>query len=318
MKVESGQISANDQLLEIEKMVKEINDQRIKLEDFRGDVNFSNDEIDRDIQACEQKEASILQEKQMWPPEMVENYKRSQAAEYAFRHALKDHEWLGKNTALIVTSQFDDYFRGIDTVAEISAEANDKTKAQHIGLAIDFSIAPESVGNKIRITFDSLDRGYCPSIKYFKSETTGKCRNLRVPRVVIGASGESLQRLINFSEEIIDNSGVAESSVHELSNDPFQFIFFGELLSQLGTYCARLENVIKEAGSNNRPDVENRARETLQIHKDSFDTVFRIMASRNITMQMIQKHMRGDQFASKMGSALSILSKVPVTFDNKN
>ncbi|MEK7610055.1 MAG: hypothetical protein AAB470_02980 [Patescibacteria group bacterium] len=278
---------------------------------FKGAGLNEDVDIENDIQKCEKKQSIILEEKKNLTGEALENYKRGQRAEYVFRHAIQDFGWLADKVNMIIASQFDDYFRGIDSIAQIPVG---KEGLEHIGFAMDFATSVEDIGKKLRQTFDSIDNGYTPTVKYFDSKHTGKKVDFRVPRIVIGAGSETLERLINYSKEILNKSGIAESCREAISNDVFQFVLFGEIIAQLGTFVNRLKSVVEQAKKTHRPDIEKRAYESLDIHEKAMQTVMKFAQDKKIDMSMIQKHIRGDSFAVKMAPALVALSHTSIDF----
>jgi len=298
----------------IESIAEETDRIRINPLDFMGHPFFSEEEINDDLNHCREKEARIAEQNRQLPPEKTAQIERGLAAEYTFRHAMQDYGWLAEKVSAFVTSQFDDYFRGIDSIIQIDLGPD---RYEHVGFALDFGTSQEDVGNKLRHTFDAIDNGYTPSVKYFDSEKTGKLKNFKVPRIVIGAGTEALQRLVNYSSEIMNGSAAAENDRQAIAGDPFKHVVFGEIIAQLGTFCNRLQKVIDKAHAEKRNDIERRAKDSLTIHKKALDVMQELIALRNSNMAIIQKTIRADAFAVKMGSALSALSLTPVEFEKE-
>ncbi len=300
-----------EELRDIDRMTDETERLRVNILEFRGKGLHDDSTIDKDFEKCEKKHAKIITDKNNLNGESLKNYERGQRAEYVFRHAIQDFGWLADKVNMIIASQFDDYFRGIDSIAQIPVGAEE---FEHIGFAVDFATSVEDIGKKLRQTFDSIDNGYTPTVKYFNSKHTGKKVDFRVPRIVIGAGSETLERLTDYSKEILNKSGIAESSKEDISNDVFQFVLFGEIMAQLGTFINRLKSVVEQAKKTHRSDIEKRAHESLDIHEKTMQTVMKLAQDKKIDMPMIQKHIRGDSFAVKMAPALVALSHTSIDF----
>lgn len=170
-------------------------------------------------------------------------------------------------------SSYDDYFRGIDSV------------------------------------FHGLNQGLCPSVKYFSSPKSGQMRDVKMPRIIVGASPESLDRLIEYSEEIMNGSKVSDKLKIEMKNDPFRFVFFGEVMAQLDLYANRLRKVVEAASRQKKYDIEKSAREALGIYETSLKNFATIAAVGGVTNELIRKHIRGDHYAQKMAQELSVHSQ---------
>ncbi|MDD5165372.1 MAG: hypothetical protein PHG25_02435 [Candidatus Pacebacteria bacterium] len=301
--------STQQLLKDIEAQAEKITESRINPLDFKGHPFFKDEEIEDDLRRCQEKEIKIADQRLQLTPEQLLEIERGVSAEYTFRQALENHGWLADKVTTIVASQFDDYFKGIDSIAQIDLGPG---RYEHIGFALDFSTSIEDLGNKLRHTFDAIDKGYSPSVKYFDSEKTGKLKNFRVPRIVIGGSKEVFHRLAEYTEnkEAVPSSG--NKTQYTIEEDPFKHIVFGEIIAQLSTFCNRLEKVIKQAQVQRLGDVEKRATESLAMHMNSLKIIQELAKERGSTMDVISKSIRADQFAVKMGTALSALSLTPI------
>jgi hypothetical protein len=306
--------TAVQEMIGLENIAEKIDEIRIKLESFRGQKFYDDAEIDRDLERCKNLK-EIFESKNASKSEVErEQYERGLVAEYTFRQALAEYGWLAKKIKVIVTSEFDDFVGGIDSVAQIETGPG---RFEHLGLAIDFAASMNDVGEKLRRTFDSLDLGFSSSVKYFDSEKTGKLKNLKMPRIIIGAGHESMERLITYSSEMMSGQEISDSVKKEISEDPFRYILFGEIEAQLIVFIARLEKVVAEAIKQNRPDIEKRATSSLDIHRDSLKTIQRLAEESNLDMNTLRRHIKGDSFATKMHSALNLLSFTPIDFDRQ-
>ncbi len=297
----------------IEAIKEETRRERIDPNNFREAGLFDEREIEADCIACGRLEDEFEERNKKLDEDQRIKVERGLTAEYTFRHAIQEYGWLAEKINLTIASQYDDFVRGIDAIAEIKTE---KGHSEHLGLAIDFASGAEDVGNKIRKTFDSIDLGYSPSVKYFKSSDLGKQKNFRVPRIVIGACPETLARLSEYSMEIMNKSGLSESVKQQLREDSFQFVLLGEITAQLSVFCNRLNKVIEQAQVENRTDIEKRAKVSFTIHENALHTILGIIKEKKVDIATIQKHIRGDIFATKMGTSLSMLSLTPIDFSH--
>ncbi len=295
----------------IEAISKEYGDKSIKLESFRGHQYFDDEEINRDLESCRKKKADIEARRAKMSPRELEQLNTGVMAEYAFRHAIADYGWLAPKVNVIISSLYDDYFWGIDSIAQI-VEGEDKY--EHIGFAMDFGTSLEDIGTKLAHTFDSLDNGFCPSAKYFDSEPTGKLKKFKLPRMVVGAGPETLERLISYSDEILAGSAISDKAKHEIKGDGYRYVLFGIMLAQIEVFCARLQTVIDKARVEKRPDIGKRAETTLKIHEKARRTLKKLALDSGVTAELMQKHLRGDSYAGRMRGALQALSLTPIVF----
>lgn len=300
-----------EQILDSEKIIEDIESSRIDPNDFRKNSYFDVGDIDADLSHCSNLHGKFEDQKKSYNSEQQAKYERGLAAEYALRHAIEEHGWICENIHVIVTSEYDDYVRGIDSVLQIVLGEG---RYEHLGFAIDFASGTEDVGNKIRRTFDMLDQGYSPSVKYFDSPKTGQLKNFKVPRIIVGGAPENLQRLAAYSAEILNDSGISESVKETIKKDPFRAILFGEIESQLSVFIHRLEKVIDQAKKERRPEIESRAKSSLKMHQDALKVIEDLAFEAKIDTNTIKKDIKGDIFAVKMAQALSLLSITPVIF----
>jgi hypothetical protein len=299
-------------LAPIEIIKEEAARERIDPTEFEG--LFTREEIEADMENCVRLSNIFKEDSLQAGPEQLAALERGEAAEYTFRHAIEDYGWLAEKISVTVASLYDDYVRGIDAIAEIPRGTK---PSQHLGFAIDFASSADDVGNKLRRTFDSIDLGYTSSVKYFESESLGKQTNFKIPRVVVGAGPESLERLVSYSQEIMKDSSVSDEVKRQLREDAFQYVVLGEITAQLSVFCNRLEKVIAKSKAEKKPDITRRAEVSLEIHSEALQTMISIITEKGVDMGTIQKHVRGDAFAAKMGTALSQLSLTPITLEEQ-
>lgn len=305
---------STEQALDPERIIEEIENSRIDPNDFRNNRFFDAGDIDADLSHCQNLHGQFDDQKRRYTPEQQAQYERGLAAEYALRHAIEEHGWISEDIHVIVTSEYDDYVRGIDSVLQIVLGEG---RYEHLGFAIDFASGITDVGKKIRRTFDMIDQGYAPSVKYFDSPKTGQLKNFKVPRIIVGCGPENLQRLAAYSAEMLNGSGVSDQVKESIKTDPFRAILFGEIETQLSVFVHRLEKVIGEARRLNRPEIESRAKSSLEMHQNALRVIQDLAHDAGIDINAIKKDIRGDVFAVEMARALSLLSMTPVEFKQK-
>jgi len=301
--------------INVKAIMEEIRKERIDPAGFKITKLYDDAEIEADLEVCRNLEDGFNEQSKNADEEHRSRVERGLAAEYTFRHAIEKYGWLTGKINLTIASQYDDYLRGIDAIAEITYKAG---HSEHLGLAIDFASGADDVINKLQKTFDSLDLGYSPSVKYFESSELGKQKNFKVPRIVIGAGPESLTRLVEYCGKIMNKSDITESIKQKLQKDDFHYVLLGEMTAQLSVFCNRLDKVISQAHTEKRNDIDKRAQVSLTIHKKALQTMLELIKEQGVDMMTIRKHIRKDTFAIKMGSALSALSLTPIDFSREH
>ncbi|GEM_PF-2302453 len=296
----------NHDLVEIEHIVEEIDRERINLKSFEGHKSFTRDEIDKDLFTSKMLWQNFEQQRKKFDTIQREAYERGLRAEYVLRHVIEEHGWLADDVKVIPTSQYDDFARHIDSVAQISTGEG---TFEFLGLAIDFTSGAEDIGPKLRKSFADLDQGSCPSVKYFDSAVTGKVKDFAVPRVIIGAGAANMERLSAYCSEVMSGSGISESVREEIKNDSYRYVLFAEIIMQLDAFVNRLKKVCQEAERKHRKDIKERATESLKIHEKALTTVKQLAINADIDITSGSNKIRGDRFAVKMASDLSELSR---------
>ncbi len=297
-------------LLDIEKISDEMEERRIKPEKFKGHPHFDSDEIDRDLRRCEELKQLFRQANEKEGPHKKEQSERGLTAEFVFRRALEEYGWLSDKLKMILTSTFDDFENGIDSVAQIELGPS---RYEHIGFAVDFAASRSDVGQKLSRCFDEIDSGRSARVKYFDSEKTGQLRNFKVPRIVVGAGQENLDRLVSYSAEMINDSGEAGSIKEKIKADPYRFVLFGIIEAQLSVFIGRLSKVIdKMRQAKHLPVAIAGAQRTLDMYRQTLATILQLAEEAGIDSGTIQKHIRGDKFAMEIARDLSILSRTPI------
>lgn len=198
---------------------------------FRGTQGFTDQEIMDDVRRVQEKQKNIAEEQATLSNSDRRIYEDSRLLESVLLSSIKDSHWLGGKTNLILPSLYDDYFRGVDAIAEFAKEHNDP---RHVGFSIDFTLSPETLAKKMTKSIETLSKGFVPSVKYFDSVVVGKRKNVWMPRVILGADYASVKRVADAYVEAHARGGLGGKEV--LVNDPVQFVLLDEVRAQLRAF----------------------------------------------------------------------------------
>ncbi len=157
------------------------------------------------------------------PPEKRERKIEAQEMARIFEGIMINQKsWFGMNADIFPTSRFDDIKHGVDAI--IQHKIGDAYS--HNGVAIDVTFAgPKPVFKKLEKRIDQVRKGHLSTVKYFHSPEAGIRGQLsEIPAVVVGASGDTMQELVNLFASHEDG---------KLSSHPVQF----QILDQIKTQC---------------------------------------------------------------------------------
>ncbi len=188
--------------------------------DFR-DI-YDEDKITKDLAYVEDKKRIFTENA---TPESKEAKKLASVFEGIFHIGAHEHGWLGEGTHIIKTSDFDDWYSGVDGVVEFRKP---KEEAQHLAVGIDvtYSTMFEEKFQKIK---NDIKNGELPTIQYFRS---GDIRDKlqKVPRVIVGAERSNLIRLCkDLFARPVDNE--------KLAKHPFQILQLKQIRLQLDAFA---------------------------------------------------------------------------------
>ena len=142
--------------------------------------------------------------------------------------------WFGPTSQIYPTTRYDDYFNGVDLVAErMSGGA-----INHHGFALDVTYAGyTTILKKIKRIADRLKVGSLGKVDFFKSNDNRFMGQLgEVPLVVIGADGNTMRGLVNM---------FAEGEDQKIEDHPVQFQIVDQVLIQC-EFFIRLANQIED------------------------------------------------------------------------
>ncbi|MBI5732466.1 hypothetical protein HY967_00705 [Candidatus Jorgensenbacteria bacterium] len=166
-------------------------------------------------------------------PEQEKVQKLATIFEATIHEHAEQSEWFGPDAFTIKTSRYDDIQNGVDSIAEFR---ENEMSASYLGLAIDVTMSAE-MGKKFERIRQEIERGELAKIKYFHSEHMNIRGELtKVPRVVIGATAQTIKQLAELS---------LEKNMKALANHPIQFQILEEMMAQLEAFKKYAEGVNK-------------------------------------------------------------------------
>lgn len=257
---------------------------RYDLNYFRGRSIFTNEEIDRDIIRTENIKKSFSQSDNSIPKQdkerILHSKKRSDALEIIIADQIETGDWFGGEALFFRTTEFDDYFNGVDAVVEF-----ENNNHGYIALAIDstsktelHTLAPKIDRNISKILTNRVE------VKYFQSPRldnpyVGSLTDT-VP-VVIGLESQNTNDLITSFSRLIDlnraskdetsNSNLRTTFRNEynqlrkrVEKDPTQLIFLEEIKVQLEMY----QSILNHENNQNIHLSSRKLQEIIQIIKD--------------------------------------------------
>ncbi len=116
-------------------------------------------------------------------------------------------EWAGSNAIVHSASLYDDYINGVDAIVEFNDE-KEENKFLALGIDVTFgSYIKTEVGKKLKRIEKEIREGKLSTVKYF-SDSYGKHQKLELPKVVAGASGETVRQLLELYDKG-DRKGLA-------------------------------------------------------------------------------------------------------------
>ncbi len=285
---------------------------RIKLEEFYGQPKFTKEEIDADIKRC--GDARLFFDRKNHEHGDIELMEKmldkGKRAEVVLRKGITTG-WIKAKVEVVDTSEYDDYFNHIDEILDIELEDEG---SDHLGLSIDFATSNSDVELKLKDIFELLDKGEMSKIKYFKTTSRGLDKDVRMPRIIIGASSGTVDRLSSLEEDIDYHTKSEKDSAEAIKKDVFKYVLFGEILAQLSVFCNRLDKVVKilERNPGIRSNEYRNAVATLDVYRKSLDKIRIIQEKSGASMDKIKTHIRGDITATHIGQSLGKLADMPV------
>lgn len=203
-----------------------------KMEDFEGEGGYSREEIEKDKREIERIKKD---------PKFKEQHERALIAAGIFYKEGELSDWLGDETNVILTSEFDDIKRGSDFVLEIPQEDDSFER-----ISIDITISEDQwvLEDKYRSLRTRLSDGKLTDLKYYHSEisnTHGAIEN--IPRAIVQIKKDQL-------EELCKN--IADKGVNKATH-PLQFGFLEEIVQNFQDQLLFVKKLNDELARNNKP-----------------------------------------------------------------
>ncbi|MEA3323124.1 MAG: hypothetical protein U9Q12_02785 [Patescibacteria group bacterium] len=170
---------------------------------------------------------------------------RAEIAEYIIKTFANDSEWLGKDSAISETLEYDDRKHHTDFIAEWDNGEGEVDCA----LAIDCTVSDyaPTINNKVAKITRDINKKKLTSIEYHNSEMTGEQSALeQVPRVLIVFNKKTLQELC---KKLIVHTD--EEEYYDQERDSYMQLYFLQTIkSQLDAQIEYIKSLpqCKEAG----------------------------------------------------------------------
>lgn len=228
--------------------------------DYFSDV-FSQDDINTDAQAVTdikhhfaKKYAGLLEQDNQ---KVEHSRKRSEALEIIVADQIEVSDWFGSNSLFFRTTEYDDYFNGVDAVVEFNVGTD--TSPERIALSIDTTSRTDTdtIGQKIDRNISKIFSNKL-EVKYFESPDLDATNRYKgtikdVVPVVIGLEAQNVNQLItNFAhlirlsdqkrDQSLDQNARTKAGQEysnlrrQLEQDPCQIVFLEEIYRQLDLY----------------------------------------------------------------------------------
>lgn len=164
-------------------------------------------------------------------------------------------EWLGENAIIHAASKFDDYKHKVDAICEFTQDNNESSRFLALGIDVTFGSSNSgSVDKKFATIMQEIKRNSLAEVKYF-SDNSGKHRELKLPRVIAGASAGTVKELLELWDK---------GDKKALAKHPYQCA----LLISLRQQCAYFYKYAKRCGSE---EIASKYEEAVNIFNEIID-----------------------------------------------
>lgn len=178
----------------LESLLNGMRNSRINPENFRGSEHFSGEEIDEDLAFVERKKEEFRLRKDRTSPENKIVFANGEILEVMWPLIIRDFDWLGQNTSIIAASTYDDMTHGIDYFAQLK----EQNETYNLGMEFDFTSSIPELQDKIKGIAAKISQGKPCVMKYFDSPSTGKLKNVMMPKIAFGVSPSETSQLIEI------------------------------------------------------------------------------------------------------------------------
>ncbi|MFA6404965.1 MAG: hypothetical protein WCW03_03135 [Candidatus Paceibacterota bacterium] len=323
------QTSGADRFEDIKKFfedyIKVLEAKRIKLESFRNDPRFSNEEIDRDLEKVAHLKQLFEEKLRRMSPEELKAQENGKITEAIFTHSIINGDMFGEGTEVIIPSQYDDFVRKVDLIVaagpeDPNIERPDNIRRNIFGLAFDFCSKAEDASKKLGDTLrDSIVRGYSPSVKYGEFPDKGKTRNMWIAKVIIGADGEAVA---DFADTLVNaiksnpNVSIKEIARDVLAKHPIKSIVLDEIMSQLIAFrniaylCDSSIPIRNQLAEEFKVEISDnpKYRQIGAMYHRAYKLFSEILETQKIDITKMEKSRRGDKISSTIHSMIGHIS----------
>lgn len=209
----------------------------IKPESFIGVSGYNAETIKRDIASTKRKSEQI--EKGSSPQER-ENKRMADIFEGIMHEHVELSDWLGPEVFTVKTSEYDDYFHGVDMVIEFPQENGE---IPFFALAVDVTYGADLKKKFDRIE-NNIKEGRMAEVTYFSYEDPQDQdkppvkKPVHIPHVVLGVESKIVKELAGY---ILEKGGKENLGKH-----PVQAVIIDELQQELTNLAAYASSVGKK------------------------------------------------------------------------
>lgn len=222
--------------------------ERRRMKDFVDDEPYNQEAIDRIEAQVNGVEELFQQELDRLPEDVRQKVERAKMlADTLEGIILNVKSWFGPTSNIYPTTRYDDYFNGVDLVAERTQGG----ASNHNGFALDITYAGyNAIHKKINRIVERLKKGEMGRVAFFKSnDGRYKGQLNQIPLVVIGVDGNTMRGLVNM---------FAENQDEDIENHQVQFQITEQVLMQCDFFIKLAETledknlgkIIKDAYTN--------------------------------------------------------------------
>ncbi len=218
------------------KRAEEIYDKKMvgrRMKDFIGDEPYTAETMERIEEKVNKAEADFAEQVAALPPEIRDKHEMSKKLADCFEGViLHVKTWFGPTSQVYPTTRHDDFFNGVDLVAE----RMNGDIVNHHGFALDITYAGYNIIlKKVQRIADRLKQGKMGKVDFFKSnDGRFKGQLAEIPLVVIGADGNTMRGLVNM---------FAEGEDQKIEDHQVQFQIVEQVLMQCDVFIKLAEEI---------------------------------------------------------------------------
>lgn len=227
-----------------------------RMKDFIGGDFYTQEAVERLEEKVAAAEVVFEEQVMRLPEDERQKYEISKKlADCLEGIILNVKTWFGPTSNIYPTTRHDDFFNGVDLVAE----RKDGDIANHHGFALDITYAGyNTILKKISRIAEKLKSGKMGKVDFFRSnDGRFKGQLNEIPLVVIGADGNTMRGLVNM---------FAEGEDKNIEDHQVQFQIVDQVLMQ----CDFFINLAKEI---NDEEKSKRIISAYEILKTDFELI---------------------------------------------